>query len=293
MTEQHAFQGKLATYDSHEIVDDDFIDGIGDDELKVKCASLKLAGRIVGAASTLDKNLDDETLIEKISEMMERIALLRTVALDVLGTQRNKPGYPQIFNAMTTLMIDIVTEEWKWQQLGRTERFSSSVVSAIFQEAIAVYERQEIVSASSDFKLTWKLAVLKSSTTLHSLPNIFDYFQAEVGKMVGILVAQVSSEVNKYLPRLVSKRTGIEVQLTVIDRLFEVSTGLLCEIYKAQAKKDIERLRRMPELDRSLLIAQYESSGSMKYDHILEMHREGMVKIMETANALYQSSVNS
>jgi len=45
----------------------------------------------------------------------------------------------------------------------------------------------------------------------------------------------------------------------------------------------------MPELDRSVVIAQYEHLGGMKYDHVLDGHRAAMDRMLDTANLILES----
>lgn len=71
--------------------------------------------------------------------------------------------------------------------------------------------------------------------------------------------------------------------------MYGVSVGLMCEVYKAAAYRDVLRLREMPELDRSVVIAQYEHLGGMKYDHVLDGHRAAMDRMLDTANLILES----
>lgn len=279
-------------------VDTAYTEEVGDlgsiaESIRAKCSSLKMASRIIGAVSTVGHDLSDEAIIQKIAELMARVSLFRDIALEIIEVTKETEGYFKIFNALTAIMIDVVTEEWKWQQLSQGDHtFSKGVVKAIFQEAISLSLPSYGSTGANDLKVERKVAIMDSTARIYGLPNIFDYFQPDREKMLRRIIRSIVDEVNKYQPRLVNRKSSPRTHIAVLHRMFDVSTGLMCEIYKAHAKKDVEQLRAMPDLDRALLVAQYERLGSMRYDHILESHSKAMVKVMDTANALFQSSVS-
>jgi len=65
--------------------------------------------------------------------------------------------------------------------------------------------------------------------------------------------------------------------------------GVMCEVYRAAVYREKCCGFAMPELGRSVVIAQYEHLGGMKCDHVLDRHRAAMDRMLDTANLILES----
>lgn len=273
-------------------VDADELRRVAGAEVRRRCAGLKLASRIVGLATATSAELDDEELLRSMTEVMRRLSSLRQVGLAVVGADKDSPDFPSVFNAVTSAMLDVVTEEWKWRRVDpdKSRLLPPGMIAKLLDATVKMQpERFERDSAGVDMATARRLCVLEAIPKLYGLVNLFDYYQTNPDAMVGRLLRAVVEQAEMHASLLASAAAPAFAEQAVLQRMYGVSVGLMCEVYKAAAYRDVLRLREMPELDRSVVIAQYEHLGGMKYDHVLDGHRASMDRMLDTANLILES----
>lgn len=273
-------------------VDDDELRRIAGADVRRRCAGLKLAARIVGLATATGVEANDDEVLRCMTELMQRLTALRQVGLAVVGADRDTPDFPSVFNCVTSVMLDVVTEEWKWRRIDpeRARLLSPGVLAKLLDATIKMQpERFERESAGVDMATVRRLCVLELCPKLYGLVNLFDYYQKNPDAMVGTLLRAVVEQAEMHASLLSSAAAPAFAEQAILQRMYGVSVGLMCEVYKASAYRDVSRLREMPELDRAVVIAQYEHLGGMKYDHILDAHRAAMDRMLDTANLILES----
>jgi hypothetical protein len=265
-------------------------------EVRRRCEGLKLASRIIGFATAASAELDDEEILNSMTEIMLRLSSLRHVGLALVGVDKDSPDFPSVFNAVTSAMLDVVTEEWKWRRIDpdKSRLLPSGLIARLLDAIIKMQpERFEHHSAGVDMATARRLCVLEAIPKLYSLVNLFDYYQTNPDAMVDRLLRAVVEQAEMHASTIASAAAPAFAKQAVLQRMYGVSVGLMCEVYKAAAYRDVLRLREMPELDRSVVIAQYEHLGGMKYDHVLDGHRAAMDRMLDTANIILESRQRS
>lgn len=273
-------------------VEEDELRRIAGAEARRRCSGLKLAARIVGMATANGSSLDDSGVVQSMADVLTRLSTLRQAGLAVVGVERGAPDFPAVFNAVTASMLDVVTEEWKWSRLSRGGQrlLPVSVLSKLLEACIHIQpERFSPASGGLEMSTSRRLAVMDCAPKLLGLVNMFDYYQADQQAMLSKLMRAVVEVSESTLVDFNGEASAEFVRRSVLERLYSVSTGLMCEVYKACAYQDVARLREMPELDRSVMIAQYERLGGMSFDHVIESHRDGMLRVVETANLILEA----
>jgi len=270
-------------------VEEDELRRIAGGETQRRCAGLKLASRIVGVATANSADLDDDGVLHSMGEFMRRLSSLRQTALGVIGADKASPDFPLVFNAVTNAMLDVATEEWKWSRLapGKTRQLPPGVIGKLL--AVTIQSQPERFTnelAGGDMANARRLCVLESIPKLYSLANLFDYYQTDSAVMLGRLVRAVVDEAETHTTQMTISTSPSFAVRAILQRMYGISTGLMCEVYKAAAFRDVTTMRSMSDLDRSIVIAQYEHLGGMKYDHILEQHHSVMARMIETANLI-------
>lgn len=79
-----------------------------------------------------------------------------------------------------------------------------------------------------------------------------------------------------------------DYMINAIRRCYQTSARLLCQVYKDCAHKDVACLKDMSEVNRSILVNLYESSG-MPYHHILEKF-QASVEYLKSLMLLFEKS---
>lgn len=273
-------------------VDADELRRIGSIEARRICGSLKLASRIIGVATASQGDVSDSHLLESMRVVLERLEELRRVGMQVVGVDSKDGDYAAVFNSVTSTMLDVVTEEWKWSRLdGESFKpLSHTVIKKLLESAVlASPERFEPHLAGTDLSNVRRLCVLEAMPKLFSLTNMFDYFQASPHKLTERLIRSVVQLAEFHAALMTDEPLGSLVGRSVLQRMYGVSTGLMCEVYKAQAAIDVAALRAMAPADRAFAIADAERLGGLPFDHILDKHRETMDRMMDTANLILES----
>ena len=106
--------------------------------------------------------------------------------------------------------------------------------------------------------------------------------------MVHRLVQAVSEQAETHASALYSVASPGFAVKAIIRRMYGVSTGLMCEVYKEMAVKEVAQLHSMPELERSVHLANIEQSG-IKFDHIIERHRSVMNRTLDTTKLILEA----
>ena len=277
-------------------VDEDELRRIGSAEARRRCGSLKLAARIIGLATASSVEASDAEVLQSMEVILARLSSLRDVGLSVVGADRSSQDFPAVFNAVTSAMLDVVTEEWKWGRLasGGVRTLSGELVEKLLDGAVRVSpERFDPVQAGVEISTVRRLAVLEALPALYGLVNMFDYFQARPQKMVERLLGSVVQLAEFHAGLMTDHALPEFARRSILQRMYGVSVGLMCEVFKAEAVVDVARLRDLTPDDRSFAIAQYERLGGMQFDHVLARHREVMDRMLDTANLILESRQKS
>jgi hypothetical protein len=282
---------------SSSLGDDGEVISVGEDELRRiagadvrrKCAGIKLASRIVGMATIGREDMNDADVLRSMQALMSRIGVLRKAALEAVGAERGSPDYKAAFNAVTNVVMDLLTEEWKWSRIGETGRMLAvDGLGKLLEMAAGSGPVYLDMDDAGDVATLRRLCILEAMPKLWAAVNMFDYYQPEREKMVARLARAVSEQAEAHANTLYSDTSPTFAIRALVQRMYGVSTGLMCEVYKDIAARDVARLRAMPELDRSVLLTQYERTG-MTYDHIIERHRTVMDRTLDMTNLILEA----
>lgn len=258
-------------------------------EVRRKCAALKLASRIVGIAAAGREGVDDADVLRSMEVLVARMNALRKTALKVVGVQRESQDYTAAFNAVTGAVMDVLTEEWKWARVGEGGKpFAVEALGKLLDMAVGHGPMYLPADDSGDLKTVRRLCVMEAIPKVWGLVNMFDYYQPQREPMVSRLARAVSEQAEAHAGLLYSDASPTFGIRAIVQRMYGVSTGLMCEVYKEIAARDVARLRSMPELDRSVYLMGVEQTG-LKYDHIIQRHREVMDRTLETTKLILEA----
>lgn len=280
--------------DSHIVqVDDDEVRRIAAAETRRQCAGIKLASRVVGMATAMSGEATDSELLSSLSSVMSRVSAVRQAGLGLLGVRSGSSDYAFAFNAMTNAALDVATEEWKWARLApaTSRSLSGPVLQRLFELVVShqVLAVPDGYPEAPDLELARKLCAIEAAPKMFGLVNLFDYYQADHDALVQRLLLAVSAQAEKQALALTPPGAIAFTQQSVLQRLYAVSAGLMCEVYKHHAAQDVFRLRSMPPVDRSIMIAQYERLGGMPYDHVIEAHARTLERVSEVSELIIES----
>jgi|GEM_PF-1626606 len=270
-------------------VSDDELKRIAGAEVRRKCAGIKLAARIVGMATVGRDEPDDDVLLRQMQTLMSRLGVVRRAVLEATGVERGSGDFAAAFNVATNVAMDIVTEEWKWARVGGMPKVLGGGELAKLLELVA--EDGPVfadVMEGGDMATLRQLCVLESLPKLWSVMNMFDYYQRDHEKVIARLAEAISEQAEYHSRLLYSDESPSFAVRAIVQRMYGVSGGLMCELYKDAAARDVERLRAMPDLDRSVMVAQYEQIG-MGFDHIIRRHQQVMDRMLDTTNMIIEA----
>ena len=137
-----------------------------------------------------------------------------------------------------------------------------------------------------------KLATLQAMPSMMGLVNLFDYYVIDPEAMACRLVYAVAAQAEYHAMQGVEGMSEFG-QALMIQRAYGVSVGVMVEVYKACAYKDVQKLRDMQEMDRSFAIANYERLGGMGYEHVLAEHDRVMRKTYEVCDLIVSAQAGS
>ena len=262
---------------------------IAGSEVRRKCAAIKMASRIVGMAAAERASVSDASVLKSMEGLLTKLTVLRRNALTALGVQRESADYTPAFNAVTAVVMDMLTEEWKWARTGvRGPSLEVGALDKLLEMAIAHGPMYLPADDSGDLTTMRRICVLEAAPKMWGLVNMFDYYQPQREPMVARLLRSVSEQAEAHAGLLYSDASPTFAIRAIVQRMYSVSVGLMCEAYKEMASKDVERLRAMPELDRSVELLGVERHG-LPFDHIIKRHRELMDRTLDTTKLILEA----
>lgn len=257
-------------------------------EVRRKCAGLKLAARIVGMATAAGQ-VDDGQVLHSMQTVMNRLSVMRQAALRAVGVDKASADYPAAFNSVTNSVMDLLTEEWKWGRVGQRVRLLSvDDVGKLLEMAAANGPLYLSAEDGVDLKTLRRLCLLEAVPKLWGVVNMFDYYQPRRETVVSRLARAVSEQAEAHAGALYTEASPTFAIRSIVQRLYGISAGLMCEVYKDTARADVERLRDMPDLDRAVVLAEVERRG-MKYEHIIDRHRAVMDRTLDTTKLILEA----
>lgn len=260
-----------------------------DKEVRQRCASARLAAQIVSRAYATSGDLSDGNVLAGMSTVLARHAAVRQACLKHIGVPAASADFGAAVAAASAVALDVLTEEFKWRQIGaRTEELPVGLLARLMD---AVGTNQAALFAKSvdqmDDTAVRRLGVLQATPAMMSLVNLFDYFTIDRDAMVLRLVYAVAGQAEYHLGAM-GAATGFSRTLA-LQRVYMISAGIMTEVFKGCAYKDVAQLRDMQEMDRSIALAQYERIGGMNYDHVLKEHERVMEKMFELCDVIVKA----
>ena len=267
---------------------------IADSEVRQRCASAKLAAQIVTRAYRVSADLDEGQVLTGMADVLKRLAAVRQMCLSLAGVGEDHPDYGTVFAMATSVALDTVTEEFKWRQIGgRTKELPLSLFSRLI-EAVSSKQPRLFAKPSGQLEVSVarKLATLQAMPLMMGLVNLFDYYVMDAEAMSCRLVYAVAAQAEYHALQGVDGLSEFG-QALMIQRAYGVSVGVMVEVYKASAYKDVQKLRDMQEMDRSFAIANYERIGGMSYEHVLSEHDRVMRKTYDVCELIVSAQAGS
>ena len=267
---------------------------IADGEVRQRCASAKLAAQIVTRAYRVSADLDEGQVLTGMADVLKRLAAVRHACLSLAGVAEEHPDYGTVFAMATSIALDTVTEEFKWRQIGgRTTELPIALFTRLI-EAVSSKQPRLFAKPSGqlDLSAARRLATLQAMPSMMGLVNLFDYYVIDPEAMTCRLVYAVAAQAEYHAMQGVEGMSEFG-QALMIQRAYGVSVGVMVEVYKACAYKDVQKLRDMQEIDRSFAIANYERLGGMGYEHVLAEHDRVMRKTYEVCDLIVSAQAGS
>jgi hypothetical protein len=278
--------------DEAEVVEvgEDEIRRISGAELRRKCAGLKLASRIVGMAVADGSLLEHADVLRSMEAVVSRLRTMRAAALRAIGVTKDSSDYPAAFNAVTGPVMEILTSEWKYARLGEDiPKLPLDALEKLLDACAAAGPMYYEHDVSLDPTALRRLCVFEALPKVWSVVNMFDYYQRDRGAMVTRLCRIVAEGAEKQARSLYTETSPSFVVRTLLQRSYAVAAGLMCEVYKGVAAVDVAKLRAMPSADRTVVVAQYQRDGGMRYEHIVERFRSVLDRAMDTTNLILEA----
>lgn len=264
---------------------------IANENVRQRVSSLRLAAKIVGLTAARSGCMNDADVLEGIGPFMRRLSALRVMALAAIGVSRKSEDFAAVFNAVTASMLDVVAIEFKWSQvLKRNVELSPDVMKELLDSTVHLQPERFVYRDNGlNIGLVRRLAVFASAPKLYNLANYFDFFQRDIGRMVGRLMRACVDAAEVHAATWSAHSDTAMGSVAVYERIYAVSVDLMAEVYKVTATEKVLELSRMNEHDRSLSILHYEEIGGMPMDVIMDRHAEAMTKMVETASLIAEA----
>lgn len=284
-------QGMDSSFDeSYQLASGGSSARVTDAEVRGRLGALALASRIVGIATANAAEMSDSRVLASMELVFNRLHDLRTALLRVVGVQRGAQEYRLVFNVVTAVALDFITEEWKWSRLSDEPRLlPPEVLAELAQrcDAFAGNDASSPVLLPAHVRET--LLTLRCAPKIYALINHFDYFQADHDAMATQLLYAVAEEAGHACSLFVDPSMDAASQWQITDMMHSLSTGLMCEVFKSCAAADVTELRSLQSHDRSVVLAQYESQKGMPFRHVLTAHRKALARMLDTANLILET----
>ena len=260
---------------------------IADSEVRQRCASAKLAAQIVTRAYRVSADLDEGQVLTGMADVLKRLAAVRQTCLSIAGVPEDHPDYGAAFSMCTAVALETVTEEFKWRQIGgRTKELPMALFGRLI-EAVSAKQPRLFPKSSGQLDLgaARKLATLHAAPVMMGLVNLFDFYVMDTEAMACRLVYAVAAQAEFHALQGVDGMTEYG-QALMIQRAYGVSVDVMAQVYNACARKAVEKLQDMQEIDRAFAIGNYERIGGMNYEHVLEEHDRVMRKTYEVCELI-------
>ncbi|MFY3387005.1 hypothetical protein [Paracidovorax sp. MALMAid1276] len=260
---------------------------IADGDVRQRCASAKLAAQIVSRVYHVSADLGDGEILGGMTNVLKRLAAVRQTCLAIAGVNEDHPDYGAAFAMCTAVALETVTEEFKWRQIGgRTKELPMALFGRLI-EAVSAKQPRLFPKSSGQLDLgaARKLATLHAAPVMMGLVNLFDFYVMDTEAMACRLVYAVAAQAEFHALQGVDGMTEYG-QALMIQRAYGVSVDVMAQVYNACARKAVEKLHDMQEIDRAFAIGNYERIGGMNYEHVLEEHDRVMRKTYEVCELI-------
>lgn len=260
---------------------------VADATVRQRCASVKLAAQIVARAYGVSADLGDGQVLAGMSEVLKRLTGIRQACMGFVGIGAEHEDYGTALAMATGVAVDVVTEEFKWRQSGaRTKELPLGLLARLM-EAVGSKQPKLFPKAAGklDLAAARKLATLKAVPHMMGLVNLFDYYTIDRDAMVSRLVYAVASQAEYHALQDVEGMSEFG-QALMIQQAYGVSVGIMVEVFRASAYKDVLVLRDMQDMDRAIVIANFERVGGMGFEHVLAEHDRVMGKTYDVCKLI-------
>lgn len=272
-------------------------------DVERKCAGIRLAARVIGMATATGAKLDDQGVLASMAELLKRVNELRRFCLKLVAVGPSQPEFPLVFNELTGSMLDVATEEWRWSTL--TPERSRSLPPAMLAHLLELMthiipdgaktpasgDSSRSTGTELDLALVRRLALIDTTPRILALLNFFDYFQRSshsrdvfLKAILNAILSQAEAHTDIFLAKANQKLGHAEI----LKHMFQASALIFCETYKRCAQVDVERLRALPELERSYFYHQYEEQG-LGYEHVIDAHADAMESMAKMADVYIET----
>lgn len=258
---------------------------VGDLNVRQQCLSAKLAAVIVSRAYEVSADFDDKEVIAGLAQVLGRISRVRQACLKLVEIDEKHEDFATVFRIATSISLDVVTEEYKWRKIDAKVKELPLNIFKRVMEVVSVQQPTIYVQSSGHFDsiASRRLSTLKIAPSMMGLVNLFDYYAKDTSAVVSRLIYSVVKEAEYHAIKGIDGLSD-GGKAFLIQRVYEVSQGVMVEVYKACAKKDVMKLGLLQEFDRCFEIESHIRNGGMDYEHIILEHRRVMKKTFEVCD---------
>jgi hypothetical protein len=260
-----------------------------------RCFSLRIASRIVSIVQIKGAISNENNFIVAMDKLTKRFAILFDSAYDFLDLDPTQDDFIYVLQMMNNAIIDLMMNEYFSTIAGLTddEFLLKEKDLADFLKSILISQNKEFVSFRPDGEISYltnspllssdqvrRISLLNATVKFHALGNIFNYFQNDYNIVVRFLLNEIMEVTENQIKKIAMTNGSIPISYAMVADYYGNNIGLMCEVYKNQAKKDVLKIKRMGEIERNVLITAYEIEG-MNYTHIGEEYRKASKQVTD------------
>lgn len=261
-------------------LDEDEIRRIFGPDVRRRVSAMKLGARVVGMA-TAEAGADgvsEAQLVSTVHRFAVRTESLLRMSMSVLGLDPEDSDYGYARLALSRIVIDMATEEWRHQRLCPDALPLQDVVVKKMLSAVSsvMPERYEPAENDMNLALARQLAVIEVCSRVAGLHNYFHFFREDVDSFAEELMLAVVDQAEVFFNALARVDETVFGQRALIQRSYTVSSDLMVEAFKRCAAITVAELRSLPEHERAFQVPHVRATGGLSLEPVVSRHRQAV-----------------